>query len=78
MKDIEEGETVSVKCVADANPQANVIWKKSGYSSIYALKDQIEFLPVKRSDSGIYSCSANNDVGQSQELEVNIDVKCKY
>ncbi|XP_035208361.1 B-cell receptor CD22-like isoform X2 [Stegodyphus dumicola] len=77
VKDIEEGETVSVKCVADANPQANVIWKKSGYSSIYALKDQIEFMPVKRSDSGIYSCSASNDVGQSHELEVNIDVKYK-
>lgn len=35
-------------------------------------------MPVKRSDSGVYSCSANNDVGQSQELEVNIDVKCMY
>ncbi|XP_071040751.1 irregular chiasm C-roughest protein isoform X2 [Parasteatoda tepidariorum] len=77
VKDIEEGETISVKCVADANPQASVIWKKSGYSSIYALKDKIEFMPVKRSDSGIFSCSASNDVGLSQELEVNIDVKFK-
>ncbi|GIY43471.1 hemicentin-2 [Caerostris darwini] len=77
VRDIEEGESVSVKCVVDANPQANVIWKKSGYSSIYALKDQIEFMPVKRSDSGIYSCSATNDVGTSHELEVNIDVKYK-
>ncbi|KFM66295.1 Carcinoembryonic antigen-related cell adhesion molecule 5, partial [Stegodyphus mimosarum] len=34
-------------------------------------------MPVKRSDSGIYSCSASNDVGQSHELEVNIDVKYK-
>ncbi|GFT57671.1 putative cell adhesion molecule [Nephila pilipes] len=77
VRDIEEGESVSVKCVVDANPQANVIWKKSGYSSIYALKDQIEFMPVKRSDSGVYSCSATNDVGTSHELEVNIDVKYK-
>ncbi|KAG8201035.1 hypothetical protein JTE90_002711 [Oedothorax gibbosus] len=77
VRDIEEGESVSVKCVVDANPQANVIWKKSGYSSIYALKDQVEFMPVKRSDSGIYSCSATNDVGTSHELEVNIDVKYK-
>lgn len=74
-RDIEEGDSVSVKCVADANPPASIIWKKTGFSSIYALKDQIDFLPVKRSDSAIYSCSASNDVGQSQELEVNIDVK---
>ncbi|XP_023232034.1 hemicentin-2-like [Centruroides sculpturatus] len=71
-EDIEEGKSLSLKCEADANPKANIIWRKSGNSGIYDIKDQIDFSPIKRTDTGIYSCSAKNDVGQSEELEVTV------
>ncbi|UYV83147.1 hypothetical protein LAZ67_22002421 [Cordylochernes scorpioides] len=75
-QEVEEGSSLSLRCLADANPQANIIWRKSGHSGIYDIKDRIDFKPVRRSDSGVYSCAAKNDLGQSEEVQVEVDVKC--
>lgn len=77
-EEIVEGMSLTLRCRADANPKANIIWRKSGHSGIYDIKDYIEFSPIRRTDSGVYSCSAKNDIGQSEEMEITVDVKCKY
>ncbi|CAL1280843.1 unnamed protein product [Larinioides sclopetarius] len=76
-EEIIEGMSLILRCRADANPKANIIWRKSGHSGIYDIKDHIEFNPIRRTDSGVYSCSAKNDIGQSQEMEITVDVKYK-
>ncbi|XP_042903906.1 irregular chiasm C-roughest protein isoform X2 [Parasteatoda tepidariorum] len=76
-QEIVEDMSLTLRCKADANPKANIIWRKSGHSGIYDIKDHIEFRPIRRTDSGIYSCSAKNDIGQSEEMEITVDVKFK-
>lgn len=76
-EEIVEGMSLTLRCRADANPKANIIWRKSGHSGIYDIKDYIEFSPIRRTDSGVYSCSAKNDIGQSEEMEITVDVKYK-
>ncbi|XP_067128001.1 irregular chiasm C-roughest protein-like [Centruroides vittatus] len=77
INDIVEGSSVSLKCIADANPEASIIWLKSGNSEIYEIKDQIEFNSISRADSADYTCSAKNEIGESEKLTVKIDVKYK-
>ncbi|XP_022666640.1 kin of IRRE-like protein 2 isoform X2 [Varroa destructor] len=76
-EDIEEGANLTLRCVADANPPANIVWRKSGQASIFDIKERISFRAVQRSDSGVYSCSAKNDMGDSPEMQVVVDVKYK-
>ncbi|XP_054716224.1 synaptogenesis protein syg-1-like [Uloborus diversus] len=76
-EEIVEGMSLILKCRADANPKANIIWRKSEHSGIYDIKDQIDFKSIRRTDSGVYSCSAKNDIGQSEEMEITVDVKYK-
>ncbi|KAG1652417.1 Leucine-rich repeats and immunoglobulin-like domains protein 1 [Nymphon striatum] len=73
--DIVEKTPLEVRCVADANPKANVMWKKAGNSAIYEVGERLRFNSIERKDSGIYSCSAKNAVGSSAVLELHIDVK---
>lgn len=47
-------------------------------ASIFDIKEQISFRAVQRSDSGVYSCSAKNDMGDSPEMQVVVDVKCEF
>ncbi|XP_076333580.1 irregular chiasm C-roughest protein-like isoform X1 [Tachypleus tridentatus] len=76
-EETEEGTSVTLKCVADANPKASIIWKMLGQANVYSIKEELIFTSVRRSDSGIYSCRAKNDIGESKELEISLDVKYK-
>jgi len=77
--DLEEGrDNVVLRCVADANPPAKIVWKRAGRSDIVSLEETLQFRPVTRRDTGTYTCQAQNTVGASEPLSVQIDVKCKY
>ena len=67
-----------LRCVADANPPAKIVWKRAGRSDIVSLEETLQFRPVGRRDTGTYTCQAQNTVGASEPLSVQIDVKCKY
>lgn len=77
--DLEEGrDNVVLRCVADANPAAKIVWKRAGRSDIVSLEETLQFRPVGRRDTGTYTCQAQNVVGASEPHSVQIDVKCEY
>ncbi|KAG8306262.1 hypothetical protein J6590_051606 [Homalodisca vitripennis] len=75
--DVEEGvDTVVLRCVTDANPPANILWKRAGEANQIPVADEsLSFRPVTRRDSGIYTCTAQNKLGTSDPLTVQLDVK---
>lgn len=77
--DLEEGkDTLTLRCLADANPPASVIWQRVGSRDISSLSETLVFKPINQRDSGTYSCTAKNSVGTSQPVSTTLDVKCKY
>ena len=41
------------------------------------LQEAVVFDPLRRTHAGSYSCEAKNFLGNSQAINVDIDVKCK-
>lgn len=66
-----------LRCEADANPPASIVWRRAGRSEIASLSESLQLRPVGRRDSGLYSCQAQNSVGTSDVLSVQLDIKCK-
>lgn len=76
--DLEEGiDSLVLRCQADANPPANIVWRRAGRSEIASLQESLQLRPVGRRDAGLYTCQAQNSVGTSEALSVQLDVKCK-
>ena len=74
--EVEDGvDTVVLMCIADGNPKPDIVWRKLGQSSIFRIEDQLKFDPVRLSDSGSYICLARNDLGASDEISANIEVR---
>ncbi|XP_026467304.1 hemicentin-1 [Ctenocephalides felis] len=74
--DLEEGrDALVMRCVADANPPASVVWRRAGRSDIASLEESLQLRPVGRRDAGMYTCQAQNAVGASESLSVQLDVK---
>lgn len=77
--DVEEGvDTVVLRCVTDANPQATITWRRAGHPDVSSADEALQFRPVTRRDSGTYTCQASNKYGSSDPLTVQLDVKCEY
>lgn len=76
--DLEEGkDSLVLRCEADANPPASIVWRRAGRSEISSLTEGLQLRPVGRRDSGLYTCQAQNSVGTSDALSVQLDIKCK-
>ena len=73
-------DTVTLRCLADANPPANVFWrfvsKDTGRAETFYV-DTLELRPVTKKNSGTYECEAGNAIGKSQPLTMSLDVKCE-
>lgn len=75
--DLEEGkDSLVLRCEADANPPASIVWRRAGRSEIASLAENLQLRPVGRRDSGLYTCQAQNSVGTSDALSVQLDIKC--
>ena len=74
--EVEDGvDNVVLTCVADGNPRPDIVWRKLGQSSIFRIEDNLRFEPVQASDSGTYICLARNDLGASDEISANVEVR---
>lgn len=40
-------------------------------------QETLQLRPVGRRDAGVYTCQAQNSVGSSEQLSVQLDIKCK-
>ncbi|CAH1986089.1 unnamed protein product, partial [Acanthoscelides obtectus] len=76
--DIEDlKDSVAIRCVVSANPKASVVWRREGQSQPASLQELLQFSPVIRQHSGLYTCHARNKAGDSLPVRVHLDVKCK-
>ncbi|XP_062420384.1 Schwann cell myelin protein-like [Pungitius pungitius] len=78
--DIMKGSSVTLNCSTDSNPAANYTWyKKNGTSDSRLLSEgpQLVFSSIQSSDSGRYSCAAENQLGRKTSDFISIDVKCE-
>ncbi|XP_021944481.1 kin of IRRE-like protein 3 isoform X3 [Folsomia candida] len=74
--DLEENkDEVTLRCIADANPPATIVWRKAGRPDIFSFQETISLKPLLRRHSGSFSCEAKNEIGKSQPITVDIDVK---
>ncbi|XP_067635504.1 uncharacterized protein [Eurosta solidaginis] len=71
----EDKDALILRCVADANPPASIVWRRAGRSEIASLQETLQLRPVGRRDAGLYTCQAQNSVGSSEQLSVQLDVK---
>lgn len=52
--DLEEGkDSLILRCEADANPPASIVWRRAGRSEIASLTESLQLRPVGRRDSGL-------------------------
>nr|XP_040042983.1 B-cell receptor CD22-like [Gasterosteus aculeatus aculeatus] len=73
-----EGDSVNLTCSTDANPAANYTWyKEAGTSDPHLLSEepQLFFSFIRSSDSGLYSCTVENQLGRKTSEFISIDVK---
>ncbi|XP_068629248.1 irregular chiasm C-roughest protein-like [Battus philenor] len=75
LANLEEGISIlSLECKADGNPAPSVWWTKDG-QEIMSNGSHLLIVPVMRKHSGIYGCQAKNDLGTSESVKTDIDVK---
>ena len=75
---LEDGSgSVSLTCIAEANPPARVSWAKLGEEEDLQEEAVLQFNPVKREDAGTYLCQAENRVGRAEAEQSVVDVLCK-
>ncbi|XP_067355834.1 sialoadhesin-like [Channa argus] len=76
--EIVEGSSVNLTCSSDANPAANYTWyKNKGNLNVQPLNKELKlvFSSIQSSDSGLYYCEAENELGRSRSEDVSLNVK---
>ncbi|KAM4015467.1 neurotrimin-like [Anomaloglossus baeobatrachus] len=76
---VNEGNNVSLSCIATGRPEPVVNWrylspKAHGFMSE---DEYLEITGITRDQSGVYECSAANDVSSPDVRRVKVTVNCK-
>lgn len=78
---VTEGNTATLQCSVDAaNPKTNYIWKwfnTASPSKILHNGPTFSMFNIKRDKSGSYNCTAENSVGISNAITIEVDVQYK-
>lgn len=78
---VKEGEEVNLQCEVSGNPLPSVVWsKQDGILPQSAHKtcpkdSCLTLASVHRDDSGVYTCSADNGVGQPDTASITLTVE---
>jgi len=68
---------VTLRCAVDANPPANIIWRKEGSRKIRGNSTELVFDVVEKEDAGGYYCKAANELGRRSSEVVSIETYCE-
>ncbi|CAJ0947779.1 unnamed protein product [Ranitomeya imitator] len=63
---VEDGDSVTFRCIVDSNPNASVTWYKEDmvvHGNISNQTVTIQLINITKSDAGRYQCSAMNEHG---------------
>ena len=72
-----EGSSVNISCTATGKPDPEVSWMRSGQIKSSGSKiAYLNFDKIKRTDDGLYICSANNSAGTKTHEEILV-VRCE-
>lgn len=78
---INEEQTASLECrVNDANPETNLTWKwfsTASPSNVLHNGSSFTIFNIHRNQSGSYNCTAQNSVGTSKAIQIDVEVNCK-
>lgn len=76
-----EGVDLRIECMVDANPKANVLWKRIGSNSPSGSRSEPHILSFDRVgrdlDGASFECQAQNEYGLSEPVLVSLNVLCK-
>lgn len=79
---LEEGrDQVEIRCLADANPPASILWRKTkspGVTEVASIGETLLFSPIYRIHAAVYLCEASNIEGESSPVSVQVSVNCTY
>ncbi|XDV16215.1 hypothetical protein PO909_016027, partial [Leuciscus waleckii] len=73
---IVEGDSVTLNCISDSNPPAEISWFK-GKRKILQSGETYSITNIKSEASGDYHCSARNKHGSQTSAAVNVNIMCK-
>lgn len=74
--EIMEGSSVTLICSSDFKPAAKHTWhKKDGHTCF--ITNQLDITSIRPSDSGLYYCTAENELGIMKSKHLFINVKCE-
>ncbi|XP_053183252.1 basal cell adhesion molecule [Scomber japonicus] len=74
---VKEGDTVTMKCETDGNPQPDFDFTKNG-EVIVGQNGVVMLKSVKRTDAGLYTCSAIDFDNMEAELKGDITLTVNY
>ncbi|KAM4016145.1 sialic acid-binding Ig-like lectin 14 [Anomaloglossus baeobatrachus] len=67
---VEDGDSVTLNCIVDSNPNASVIWYKEDMVVHRNMNKQVvtlQLINITESDAGRYQCSAMNEHGVAKK-----------
>ncbi|CAM4462933.1 unnamed protein product [Leuciscus chuanchicus] len=70
---IVEGDSVTLNCISDSNPPAEISWIKGG-RNILQSGETYSITNIKSESSGDYHCSARNKHGSQTSAAVNVNI----
>ncbi|KAM9857048.1 B-cell receptor CD22-like [Aulostomus maculatus] len=75
--EILEGRPVTLSCQSNGTAAASYTWGKTGNPGVQILRKEQEFVfnSIQSSDSGMYYCTAENELGERRSDTISIDVK---
>ena len=72
-----EGFSVNISCTATGKPNPELSWIRNGQIKSSGRKTAfLNFDQIKRTDDGLYTCTANNSAGTKSHKEILV-VRCK-
>ena len=78
-----EGDNFQLICEASSQIEPNITWTKEkpgnqGNTVVMQEGKVLNITNIKRTDAGIYTCTADNGFGKPESQTVYVNVTCEY